>query len=168
MDSLYLPDYTSLYSNTTQPYLLDSAYSSSSSSSRGGVNPNTSASNVANGANTSITINAGGNAAGPNNTNTSDQAPHHATSQSHLATLQKNAQTRAVYHHSKGDHLPARRTATGGGGAGGSRWRKKDMRFYERERGFTWTGATLTEAEEKELSDEEDARAGWVSINSVT
>lgn len=42
------------------------------------------------------------------------------------------------------------------------------MRFYERERGFTWTGATLTEAEEKELSDEEDARAGWVSINSVT
>lgn len=138
-DNLYLPDYSSLWSSTPTPaYLIDT---SRSSHSNGGGNTSTT-NNVQNTTNT--------------NSN-SNPSQNHATSQSHLAILQKNAQSRAVYHHSKGDHLPSR--------GGRTKW-KKGLKFCEKQRGYTFTGCSLTEQEEKELSDEEDARAGWVCIFS--
>ncbi|CAO1629206.1 unnamed protein product [Sympodiomycopsis kandeliae] len=119
--SLLLPDYTNLWSNPSyQLQYPDQASSSNRSSNPSGSNNNT------------------------NQTTTSS----HATSQSHLALLQKAAQSKSIYYHSKGDHLPSR---------GSSKW-KKQVKFYEKQRGFNWNGSAVTEDEEKDLSDEEEFR----------
>lgn len=127
---LLLPDYSNLWSRSSPPHLIDGSRAASSSSNAHAANISTT----------------------HNQFNPASRQPHHATSQSHLAILQKNAQTRAIYHHSKGDHLPSR--------GGRTKW-KKQLRLFEKERGYTWTGASLTEQEDRELSDEEDARSGW-------